>query len=110
MWVLSPVSATLPRQALRAQCSPYGKRFEDPILFRSQANLFPLYIFSLNPLTNLNRCDIIPLVDIIFADVAELADALDSGSSESNFMWVQVPSSAPRLSSVKATEFFFYLF
>ncbi len=31
----------------------------------------------------------------IIADVAELADALDSGSSESNFMWVQVPSSAP---------------
>ena len=31
----------------------------------------------------------------INADVAELADALDSGSSESNFMWVQVPSSAP---------------
>ena len=30
-----------------------------------------------------------------FADVAELADALDSGSSESNFIWVQVPSSAP---------------
>ena len=30
------------------------------------------------------------------ADVAELADALDSGSSESNFMWVQVPSSAPK--------------
>ena len=31
-----------------------------------------------------------------YADVAELADALDSGSSESNFMWVQLPSSAPR--------------
>ena len=31
----------------------------------------------------------------INADVAELADALDSGSSESNFMWVQLPSSAP---------------
>ena len=29
-----------------------------------------------------------------FAEVAELADALDSGSSESNFMWVQVPSPA----------------
>ena len=29
------------------------------------------------------------------ADVAELADALDSGSSDSNIMWVQVPSSAP---------------
>ena len=31
------------------------------------------------------------------ADVAELADALDSGSSESNFIWVQVPSSAPKI-------------
>ena len=31
----------------------------------------------------------------LYADVAELADALDSGSSESNFIWVQVPSSAP---------------
>ena len=31
----------------------------------------------------------------IYADVAELADALDSGSSECKFMWVQVPSSAP---------------
>ena len=30
-----------------------------------------------------------------YADVAESADALDSGSSESNFIWVQVPSSAP---------------
>ena len=30
-----------------------------------------------------------------YADVAELADALDSGSSESNFIWVQVPSPAP---------------
>ena len=29
------------------------------------------------------------------ADVAELADALDSGSSGSNAVWVQVPSSAP---------------
>ena len=29
------------------------------------------------------------------ADVAESADALDSGSSVSNDLWVQVPSSAP---------------
>ena len=35
----------------------------------------------------------------IYADVAELADALDSGSSEGNFMWVQVPSSAPQSES-----------
>ena len=34
-------------------------------------------------------------LSIKYADVAELADALDSGSSESNFMWVQVPSLAP---------------
>ncbi len=32
----------------------------------------------------------------LFADVAELADALDSGSSDSNILWVQVPSSAPK--------------
>ena len=30
-----------------------------------------------------------------YADVAELADALVSGTSECTFMWVQVPSSAP---------------
>ena len=30
-----------------------------------------------------------------FADVAELADALASGASGSNVVWVQVPSSAP---------------
>ena len=43
-------------------------------------------------------CDIIiyvNLISFIYADVAELADALASGASESNFMWVQVPSSAP---------------
>ena len=33
------------------------------------------------------------------ADVAELADALDSGSSGSNTVWVQVPSSAPKHSN-----------
>ena len=32
----------------------------------------------------------------MFADMAELADALDSGSSECKFMRVQVPSSAPK--------------
>ena len=31
-----------------------------------------------------------------YAGVAELADALDSGSNECKFMWVQVPFSAPR--------------
>ena len=49
-------------------------------------------------LTNLMPCGIIikPSENRRqYADVAELADALDSGSSESNFMGVQVPSSAP---------------
>ena len=36
---------------------------------------------------------------IKYADVAELADALGSGPSESNFMWVQVPSSAPKINA-----------
>ena len=36
-----------------------------------------------------------------YADVAELADALDSGSSEGNFVWVQVPSSAPAQNPVE---------
>ena len=31
--------------------------------------------------------------------MAELADALDSGSSERKFMWVQVPSPAERFKS-----------
>ena len=42
----------------------------------------------------------------ICADVAELADALDSGSSESNFMWVQVPSSAPKRHWIVPVPFF----
>ena len=32
----------------------------------------------------------------LYADVAELADALASGASDRKVMWVQVPSSAPR--------------
>ena len=32
---------------------------------------------------------------LIFAPVAELADALDSGSSSLKRVWVQIPSSAP---------------
>ena len=43
--------------------------------------------------------------------MAELADALDSGSSESNFIWVQVPSSAPkknRNSDTKELRFLFF--
>ena len=45
----------------------------------------------------LKKCDIIPFTvfDMAFADVAELADALASGASGSNVVWVQVPSSAP---------------
>ncbi len=42
------------------------------------------------------------------ADVAELAYALDSGSSESNFLWVQVPSSAPSLLKLKLERAFFF--
>ena len=48
----------------------------------------------------------------INADVAELADALDSGSSESNFMWVQVPSSAPNQKNpnqIKRFGFFVFI-
>ena len=33
----------------------------------------------------------------LYADVAELADALASGASDRKVMWVQVPSSAPNL-------------
>ena len=33
-----------------------------------------------------------------YADVAELADALDSGSSSLKRVWVQIPSSAPKKS------------
>jgi hypothetical protein len=33
----------------------------------------------------------------LYADVAESADALDSGSSGSNTVGVQVPSSAPTI-------------
>ena len=34
-----------------------------------------------------------------YADVAELADALDSGSSSLKRVWVQIPSSAPKEST-----------
>ena len=34
-----------------------------------------------------------------YADVAELADALDSGSSSLKRVWVQIPSSAPKKST-----------
>ena len=44
-----------------------------------------------------------------YARVAELADALDSGSSEGNFMWVQVPSSAPGRSRCKDGADFLYI-
>ena len=32
---------------------------------------------------------------VVLAEVAELADALRSGRSEGNLVWVQVPLSAP---------------
>ena len=40
--------------------------------------------------------------------MAELADALDSGSSDSNVIWVQVPSSAPKAAERKFCGFFVY--
>ncbi len=51
---------------------------------------------------NMRMCadSIPPHRSLPLADVAELADALDSGSSESNFIWVQVPSSAPKKSTI----------
>ena len=42
-----------------------------------------------------------------FADVAELADALDSGSSGGDFVKVQVLSSAPKKNSTYRVLFFF---
>ena len=41
------------------------------------------------------------------ADVAELADALDSGSSSLKRVWVQIPSSAPKSSNVCSGIFCF---
>ena len=42
-----------------------------------------------------------------YADVAELADALDSGSSSLKRVWVQIPSSAPKSSNVCSGIFYF---
>ena len=42
-----------------------------------------------------------------YADVAELADALDSGSSSLKRVWVQIPSSAPKSSNVCSRIFCF---
>ena len=42
-----------------------------------------------------------------YADVAELADALDSGSSSLKRVWVQIPSSAPNSSNVCSGIFCF---
>ena len=43
----------------------------------------------------------------VYADVAELADALDSGSSSLKRVWVQIPSSAPKSSNVCSGIFCF---
>jgi hypothetical protein len=53
-------------------------------------------------------CDIICIV--INADMAELADALDSGSSEGNFVQVQILLSAPalKLVTVRVCRFYFF--
>ena len=42
-----------------------------------------------------------------YADVAELADALDSGSSSLKRVWVQIPSSAPKVCDKKNVTGFF---
>ena len=42
-----------------------------------------------------------------YADVAELADALDSGSSSLKRVWVQIPSSAPKDCDEKDVTVFF---
>jgi hypothetical protein len=39
-----------------------------------------------------------------YADVAELADALDSGSSSLKRVWVQIPSSAPKESKTNTRQ------
>ena len=46
-----------------------------------------------------------------YARVAELADALDSGSSEGNFMGVQVPPLAPKIGKhhLGLADFYFFL-
>ena len=43
-----------------------------------------------------------------YARVAELADALDSGSSGSNTVWVQVPSFAPKYADTFVFAYFIY--
>ena len=44
-----------------------------------------------------------------YADVAELADALDSGSSSLKRVWVQIPSSAPIKTSNSGSRFLFFI-
>ena len=44
-----------------------------------------------------------------YADVAELADALDSGSSSLKRVWVQIPSSAPIKTSNLGSRFLFFI-
>ena len=48
--------------------------------------------------------------DSKYADVAELADALDSGSSSLKRVWVQIPSSAPNPEHVSVRDFSLPLF
>ncbi len=71
-----------------------------------------LYIFAKKRLTLGYMSAIIVRVDRItgateYADVAELADALDSGSSSLKRVWVQIPSSAPKACDIKDVTGFF---
>ena len=45
-----------------------------------------------------------------YAGVAELADALDSGSNECKFMWVQVPFSAPNSRNPIFSGFCYFMY
>ena len=91
-WQLNHRSASCGRnsEVSEAQRSKFGEaKSELRILGTARVSRCASALLKLNMLFMTTR------VVHINADVAELADALDSGSSESNFMWVQVPSSAP---------------
>ena len=59
--------------------------------------------------TSMVRIHPCPPFFLSLAGMAELADALDSGSSESNFMQVQVLFPAPKKKSPNPTGFGFFV-